>query len=182
MYTDKSPVKCERMVWRIVPEETTPIATMLSGQPDFCHLNPLQEIFFGQVETARSLVLPKALDFEPATLDDLAKCDPEKSKRLLDEAGWKMGPDGCRYGNGRRLELLMYSCTVGQNPKLSEALEGAVRKVGIDIKIRTRDPTVFFQKIAQEERDIWMLSVPYTSAGGRCISTSTRRTGQRPTG
>ncbi len=144
MYTDKRPVNCERMIWRIVPEETTPIATMLSGQPDFCRLNPLQQIFFGQVETARSLVLPKALDFEPATLDDLAKCDSEKSKRLLDEAGWKMGPEGYRYGNGRRLELLMSSCTVGQNPKLSEALEGAVRTVGIDIKIRTRDPTVFF--------------------------------------
>ena len=182
MYTDKGPVKCERMIWRIVLEETTPIATMLSGQADFFHLNPLQEIFFGQVETARSLVLPKALDFEPATLDDLTKCDPEKSKRLLDEAGWKMGPDGCRYGNGRRFELLMYSYTVGRNPKLSEALEGATRTVGIAIKIRIRDPTVFFQKIAQQECDIWTLSVPDTSAGGRCISTGARRTGQRSTG
>ena len=30
-------------------------------------------IFFGQAETARSLVHPKALDFEPATLDVLTK-------------------------------------------------------------------------------------------------------------
>ncbi len=219
VYVNKGPVKYEKMIWRIVPEETTRIATMLSGQADFCHWNPLQAIesfkkapnlsvyeptadfamyywglkstrenlqdkrvrqalahlvdreeinkaiFFGQAETARSLVHPKALDFEPATLDVLTKRDPEKSKKLLDEAGWKMSPDGFRHKDGKKLELLMYSYTVGQNPKLSEVLQAAARTVGIDIKIQTWDPTVFFQKIAQQDYDIWTLSVPYTSAG-----------------
>ena len=219
VYSNKGPVKYERMIWRIVPEETTRIATMLSGQADFCHWNPLQAIetfrkapnlaiyeptadfamyywgfkstrenvsdkrvrqalsllvdreeinkaiFFGQAETARSLVHPKSLDFEPATLDVLTKRDPEKAKRLLDEAGWKVGEGGFRYKDGKKLEMLMYSYTVGQNPKLSEVLQGAARTVGIDIKIQTWDPTVFFQKIAQQDYDIWTLSVPYTSAG-----------------
>lgn len=76
-----------------------------------------------------------------------------------------MGEGGFRYKDGKKLELLMYSYTVGQNPKLSEVLQGAARTVGIDIKIQTWDPTVFFQKIAQQDYDIWTLSVPYTSAG-----------------
>jgi peptide/nickel transport system substrate-binding protein len=122
-------------------------------------------IYFGQAETARSLVHPKAQDFEPATLDVLTKKDPEKSKRLLDEAGWKPGADGFRYKDGKKLELLMYSYNVGQNPKLSEIMQAAARTVGVDIKIQTWDPTVFFQKIAQQDYDIWTLSVPYTSAG-----------------
>ncbi len=219
VYANKGPVKYEKMIWRIVPEETTRIATMLSGQADFCHWNPLQAIeslkkapnltvyeptadfamfywglkstrenlqdkrvrkalahlvdreeinkaiFFGQAETARSLVHPKSLDFEPATLDVLTKRDPEQSKKLLDEAGWKVGEGGFRYKDGKKLELLMYSYTVGQNPKLSEVMQAAARTVGIDIKIQTWDPTVFFQKIAQQDYDIWTLSVPYTSAG-----------------
>ena len=219
VYANKGPVRYERMIWRIVPEETTRIATMLAGQADFCHWNPLQAIetfrkapnltvyepvadfsmfywgfkstrekvadkrvrqalshlvdreeinkaiFFGQAETARSLVHPKALDFEPATLDVLTKRDPEKAKALLDDAGWKMGADGFRHKDGKKLELLMYAYTVGQNPKLSEILQAAARTVGIDIKIQTWDPTVFFQKIAQQDYDIWTLSVPYTSAG-----------------
>ena len=41
---NKGPVKYERMIWRIVPEETTRIATMIAGQADFCHWNPLQAI------------------------------------------------------------------------------------------------------------------------------------------
>ena len=86
-------------------------------------------IFFGQAETARSLVHPSALDFEPATLDVLTKRDPELSKKLLDEAGWKTGDDGFRYKDGKKLELLMYAYTVGQNPKLSEVLQAAARPV-----------------------------------------------------
>ena len=41
---ERGPVKYERMIWRIVPEETTRIATMMAGQADFCHWNPLQAI------------------------------------------------------------------------------------------------------------------------------------------
>ena len=44
VYANKGPVKYQKMIWRIVPEETTRIATMLSGQADFCHWNPLQAI------------------------------------------------------------------------------------------------------------------------------------------
>lgn len=219
MYRNGGPVKYERMIWRIVPEETTRIAALLAGQADFCHWNPLQAIetfrkapnlavyepdayftmyyyglkttrehlkdrrvraalshlldrgeldkaiFFGQSIPARALVHEKAQDFEPATLDTLTRHDPERSKRLLDEAGWLVGPDGFRQKDGKRLELLLYSYTVGQNPKLSEVLQGAARKIGVDIKIQMWDPTVFFQKIAQQDYDIWTLSVPYTSAG-----------------
>jgi peptide/nickel transport system substrate-binding protein len=219
VYKSPGPVKYDRMVWRIVPEETTRIATMLAGQADFCHWNPLQAIetfrkapnltvyepdafftmyyygikstrefmkdrrvraalshlidrnevnkaiFFAQADAARSLVHERALDFNPGTLDKLTKFDPELSKKLLDEAGWAMGSDGFRYKDGKKLELLLYSYTVGQNPKLSEVLQGAARKVGVDIKIQMWDPTVFFQKIALQEYDIWTLSVPYTSAG-----------------
>ena len=219
MYKDAGPVKYERMIWRIVPEETTRMAAMLAGQADFTHWAPLQAIetfkkapnlavyepdgffsmfyyglkttrehmqdrrvraalshlinreevnkaiFFDQGIPARALVHEKAQDFNPATLDTLSKHDPALSARLLDDAGWKLGADGFRYKDGKKLELLLYSYTVGQNPKLSEVLQGAARKVGIDIKIQMWDPTVFFQKIAQQDYDIWTLSVPYTSAG-----------------
>ena len=219
MYKDGGPVKYERMIWRILPEETTRIAAMLAGQADFCHWNPVQAmatfrkaphlavfepeaffamtyyafkstrpnvadkrvrralshlidraeinkaVYFGEAHPARSLVNEKALDFDPATLDGLTKHDPDLSRKLLDEAGWTMGGDGFRHKDGKKLEILMYAYTVGQNPKLAEVLQGAARKVGVDIKITVWDPTVFFQKIAQQDYDMWTLAVPYTSAG-----------------
>ncbi|TWT14027.1 ABC transporter substrate-binding protein [Reyranella sp. CPCC 100927] len=219
VYKNPGPVKYERMIWRIVPEETTRMAAMLAGQADFCHWNPLQAIdafrkaphlavyepdayfgmyyfgmkstreymrdrrvraalshvldrdeinkalFFGQAQPARSLVHEKAQDFNPATLDGLTRFDPAASRKLLDEAGWELRSDGFRYKDGKKLELLLYSYTVGENPKLSEVLQGAARKIGIDIKVQMWDPTAFFQKIAQQDYDIWTLSVPYTSAG-----------------
>jgi ABC-type transport system substrate-binding protein len=87
--------------------------------------------------------------------------------------------------NGRCLALAVGWCALGApvsahtlanirsqdapkyDPKLSEVLQGSARTVGIDIKIQTWDPTVFFQKIAQQDYDIWTLSVPYTSAGNQ---------------
>ncbi|MBL8675088.1 MAG: ABC transporter substrate-binding protein, partial [Rhodospirillales bacterium] len=44
VYKNPGPVTYERMIWRIVPEETTRMAAMLAGQADFCHWNPLQAI------------------------------------------------------------------------------------------------------------------------------------------
>jgi peptide/nickel transport system substrate-binding protein len=158
VYRNAGPVKYERMIWRIVPEESTRMAAMMAGQADFCHWNPLQAI-----ETLKKA--PNLTVYEPATLDVLTRKDPEKSRRLLDEAGCKPGADGFRRKDGRKLELLMSSYNVGQNPKLSEIMHAAACTVGVDIRIQTWDPTVFFQKIAQQDYDIWTLSVPYTSAG-----------------
>ena len=90
---------------------------------------------------------------------------PRNRRSCSTRPAGRSAADGFRYKDGKKLELLLYSYTVGQNPKLSEVCRRAARKVGIDIKIQTWDPTVFFQKIAQQDYDIWTLSVPYTSAG-----------------
>jgi peptide/nickel transport system substrate-binding protein len=218
-YKNPGPVKYEKYIWRIVPEDSARVAAMLAGQADFSRWNPpwsieqfkkmptlqvveaeayfslvymgykstrenmsdprvrkalsltldrnelSKAIYFGWAPPARQLVNEKALDSNPATRDVLTKYDPEQAKKLLDEAGWTMGDDGFRYKDGKRLSLLLYAYTVGQNPKLAEVFQAAVRKVGVEIAIQMWDPTIFFQKIAQQDYDIWALSVPYTSAG-----------------
>jgi peptide/nickel transport system substrate-binding protein len=37
----------------------------------------------------------------------MPKYDPEQAKKLLDEAGWKPGPDGIRVKDGKRLEFVV---------------------------------------------------------------------------
>ena len=44
VYSNPEPVRHERMIWRIVPEETTRMVAMMACQADFCHWNPLQAI------------------------------------------------------------------------------------------------------------------------------------------
>lgn len=71
--------------------------------------------------------------------------DPEKSKALLEAAGWKPGLDGIREKDGQRLSLRI-SSTSGNKPReLTElVLKYYLKKVGIDLVIDNVPGTVLF--------------------------------------
>jgi hypothetical protein len=135
-------------------------------------------IFFGQAETARSLVHPNALDFEPATLDVLTKRDPELSKKLLDEAGWKMGDDGFRYKDGKKLELLMYSYTVGQIPSCRKCCRQPRVPSASTSRSRPGIPRCSSRRSRSRTTTSGRSRCPTPRPATRCISTTTPRTGR----
>ena len=144
MYKNKGPVKFEKMVITIVPEDSSRLAAMMSGQFDITHNMPLQfldqarkapmlqvqeakpmhllnyfgfktnrplvadprvreamsiaikradivkTIMQGNADPAYTIVDPEALDFNKGVTP--IKEDVERAKKLLDEAGWKIGP------------------------------------------------------------------------------------------
>ena len=156
MYQNKGPVKFEKLVIKIVPEDSSRVAAMMGGQFDVTHQIPLafiqqvkdapnlnvQEalpnfqlmyygykttrpmvsdervreamniainradivkgIMLGNAEPAYTFIDPKALDFAEST-KGIIKEDVERAKKLLDEAGWKMGADGIREKDGVKL-------------------------------------------------------------------------------
>ena len=61
--------------------------------------------------------------------------DPGKAKSILDTAGWKLGSDGIRSKDGRRLEL-----TIIGWPEVTDTgyqyLQSQLKAVGIDLKIK----------------------------------------------
>ncbi len=61
--------------------------------------------------------------------------DPERAKRLLDEAGWKVGSDGVRMKDGARLttEIVTYTDDL---EAVGNAAIDMLRKVGFDAKLR----------------------------------------------
>ena len=66
--------------------------------------------------------------------------DPEESKRLLDEAGWKPGPDGIRVKDGKR--LVLRSNTALPQPRSKEVMtmvQEQLGKLGIAIEINPGD-------------------------------------------
>nr|MDD6335158.1 ABC transporter substrate-binding protein [bacterium] len=62
--------------------------------------------------------------------------DPEKCARLLDEAGWKMGPDGVREKNGQKLAFVLHN---GQGDQvridMSTIVSQQLKAVGADVKV-----------------------------------------------
>jgi peptide/nickel transport system substrate-binding protein len=216
-YDNKGPVKAEKIVWRVVPEESTRVAAIQTGQVDITQYVPAwslkqlqaspkvhvqqhvpymwtyyagfkitrpsvsdlkvrralvaavnqeeiaQNLFFGTVEPAHSYYHPDAIDFDPKVLELMPRYNPELANKLLDEAGWKMGQDKFRYKDGEKLTVLAYIFT--NSLKWFEAIQGYLRKVGVDFKIQAFDATVAWAKLSTQEFDCWSMSYPYFSAG-----------------
>ncbi|WP_420562412.1 ABC transporter substrate-binding protein [Thalassobaculum sp.] len=121
--------------------------------------------FFGKAEPAYAYVHPGTLDYSDEAIDEsLFGYDPEKAAALLDEAGWTMGDDGFRYKDGKKLELVAYSFTNIWR-QITEAVQGDLRKVGVDLKVELFDATVVWGKLKTQDFDMFTMSYPYVSAG-----------------
>ncbi len=218
MYNNKGPVHFQRMVIKIIPEESSRLAAMMSGQFDYTNAFPRQfitqakaspnlrvqesagsfsflyfgyktsremvadprvreamniainradmntGIFLGQAKPMYTYVNPVAQDYAPAT-EGIVKEDAERAKRLLDEAGWKLGSDGIREKDGMKLAPKVY-VTIGNNSvKPAEAIQGYLRRIGVDWRIQGWDSSISPLKMGEQDYEIWSVSVPYLSAG-----------------
>ena len=79
-----------------------------------------------------------------ATLPTPALCaqyayNPQKAAQLLEEAGWKMGPDNIRVKDGRPLTIVINSINYGAGnlPEI-ELLQGQLLQLGVDAKIKSQ--------------------------------------------
>ncbi|MDQ4070827.1 MAG: ABC transporter substrate-binding protein, partial [Actinomycetota bacterium] len=85
--------------------------------------------------------------------------DPARARQLLDQSGWRPGPDGIRVKDGRRLKLVLVSGFPS-----AEALrptpvfvQSELRNLGIDVEIQERPDAASFQDLMEEKRgDLWI--------------------------
>ena len=85
--------------------------------------------------------------------------DPARARRVLDEAGWRPGPDGIRVKGGRRLSLVMvvgFPSAEIHRP-FPELAQGSLRQVGIEIRILiTPDVSSYEAQLGKGEGDLWV--------------------------
>ena len=85
--------------------------------------------------------------------------DPAKANALLDELGYKMGPDGYRYTpNGTRLTLRFTIFTGAESEAIASLIKDQLKKVGIDIKIEEYEIAAWEDKVVKKrDFDLAML-------------------------
>lgn len=109
---------------------------------------------FDKKEMIDSLIAGKAkpaihfvTDKDPWFTDKVPiyKYNQREAGKLLDEAGWKMGPKGIRQKDGKDLSLTLYG---GAGVKLVEMMETYIqdqyKRVGIQLLIKNEPGRVFF--------------------------------------
>ena len=121
-------------------------------------------ILLGNADPAFNIVDPEALDFDPAT-KGIVKEDLERAKALLDEAGWKPGADGVREKDGLKLAPKVYFTANANSARVADAIQGYLRKIGVDWRLQPWDSTIASVKMAEQDYEIWSVTVPYLSAG-----------------
>jgi peptide/nickel transport system substrate-binding protein len=96
--------------------------------------------YHGAALPADSLYPPWSRDVagEPTTVP---AADPVRARALLDAAGWKLGPDGIRVRDGKRLAFTL-TTLAGQQEILA-----MWRGIGVDVALRPLQSTVVFAPV-----------------------------------
>jgi len=67
--------------------------------------------------------------------------------------------------DGVRLAPIVYIPQVSYHPRMTEAIQGYMRKIGVDWRITALDSTIMPAKLSGQDFDLWTVTVPYLSAG-----------------
>ncbi|MEO8244182.1 MAG: peptide ABC transporter substrate-binding protein [bacterium] len=70
--------------------------------------------------------------------------DIEGAKALLDEAGWKVGADGIREKDGKKLHILYQSTVNPVRQDFQALIKDWWTSIGVDVELKAIDPSVFF--------------------------------------
>jgi peptide/nickel transport system substrate-binding protein len=77
--------------------------------------------------------------------------DPDKANQLLDELGYKKGPDGYRYlPNGTKLTLRITIFTGSETEAIATVIKEQLKKVGIDAKIEEFEIAAWEDKVVKK--------------------------------
>jgi peptide/nickel transport system substrate-binding protein len=93
----------------------------------------VEQLFFGLKKPVYSILAPKTPGHWPEA-EKLYPYDQAKARQLLEESGWKAGPDGVRAKGGQRLEVF-YRALV--HPEVATAVQAAVKDVGIQMSVES---------------------------------------------
>src|SRR5437870_2202402 len=68
----------------------------------------------------------------------------DKANRLLEQAGWKRGPDGIRAKDGKQLKLVFQTSINAPRQKTQAVVKQACQKAGIEVELKSVTASVYF--------------------------------------
>jgi len=124
----------------------------------------VRSVWFGTATPADAYLNPNVTGYDAEAARMVPRYDPEGARRVLDEAGWRMGSDGVRVKDGQRASFLVYGLQTQEAQQYLQAMQADLRRVGIDMRIQLWDATVGWGRLATQEFDAFVMSYPYVTA------------------
>ncbi|HEY8368227.1 MAG TPA: ABC transporter substrate-binding protein [Thermodesulfobacteriota bacterium] len=125
----------------------------------------VEAVFAGYAQPAIGLFAPSV---EGSAPDDAVRAvfpgyNPEKAKALLDEAGWKPGPDGIRVKDGQRLAFNVFVYSEPQANTLT-VIQEQWRAIGAEATIRQMEYAAWIEATKKGEHDIRYVDGTHSTA------------------
>jgi peptide/nickel transport system substrate-binding protein len=103
-----------------------------------------KQILFGKTKQLNSIYFPPSWAAASDSDVTVYNFDQAKAKSLLDEAGWKVGGDGIREKDGKKLELKMQSTNAAIRAQTTQVMGNDLKAIGIKVNIDLMVSTKFF--------------------------------------
>lgn len=106
-----------------------------------------RSVWAGVHKPACSPLTPNLFGFDAETCKKYPR-NVDQARRVLEEAGWTMGPDGIRVKGGQRLVVAYHFRT--ENPKLREMtafIQAQMRPVGVEVQLVGAAGPAYFQAV-----------------------------------
>jgi len=122
----------------------------------------VSSIFLGHAAATYGPVMTRWKWYNPA-VEQYNQYDTGQAETLLDEAGWKMGPNGIRVKNGKPLAFTTYNLTDQTQNQVLQAVTQMLAKVGIQMTVESLASAAFYPKLTNETTSYafkWLWSSP----------------------
>ena len=120
-------------------------------------------LFFGIGKPAYGPLTRATFGYDPA-VETMYKHDPARAKRLLEEAGWKMGADGTREKDGKKLRVIFQVIAAGGYDSTATMVQTQLQAVGIQVDLRLLERARMFSDANKGEHNLglkfWLTADP----------------------
>ena len=140
-------------------------------------------VWDGVFKPACSPLTPNMFGFDSNTCKATAY-NPDLAKRLLDEAGWRPGPDGIRTKDGQRLRLEFFLQPPTKNQEMAAFVQASLKPIGIEVNLNVVARAAYLDAVrsGRHHLQFWwetgtdpggILRIARSMAGGTMISRIT---------
>ncbi len=118
----------------------------------------IKYIIYGHGVQSNGIFTPKMWFYDPKIQP--LPYDPKAAAALLDEAGWKPGPDGIRMKDGKRLSFTLLANNGNEVRRdIATLVQDDLKKIGVEVKVEIYEWSVLLKRFVNKgEFDAIVLS------------------------
>jgi ABC-type transport system substrate-binding protein len=109
----------------------------------------IKYILYGRGQQSNGIFTPKMWFYDP----DIKPLpyDPKAACALLDEAGWKPGPDGIRMKDGKRLSFTLLANNGNEVRRdIATLVQDDLKKIGVEVKVEIYEWSVLLKRFVNK--------------------------------